>query len=133
MAAGRARTVLSPEPPPRKRKPAADKPEAPEWKPRPGAPTVRVRPTLRDPFDELPRPSYHHTEAEAQEQFEADEAAGLAPVIEYLTRAIWAPPPREVPTVHELAMQGLARELPTGHFWISPEGTRVLHEAMVGP
>lgn len=130
--ASRKPTVLTPTAPRKSRaKPKAAASTA-EWSPRAGQPTWRSRPTKADPFtDEVPGPTYG-TEEEVRAQHASDTAAGLEPMLEVLTQALWSPPWREVPTVADLAGIGEAHQLADGAYKITPRGYEILREAMRG-
>lgn len=91
--------------------PLPEKPK-PEKVPEP-APEVkgwRSRPTRPGFSGVLERPFYG-TEDEVRARAEVDALTGAAPVVEQLRGPVYAPPPREVPTVQELARDGMAREV----------------------
>lgn len=136
MVRQRARTIIS-TPLPEKPKPV--KPERPladvtGWRSRPTAPG----------FSDVIEPSFYGTEDEVRERAEVDEMTGAAPVVEQLRGAVYGRPPREVPTVLELAQNGMAREVTyttrgedgrdkvSTRWEISPTGQDVLNDAMVG-
>jgi hypothetical protein len=103
MPKGRARTVISP-PLPEKAKseaPVAPPPEVKGW---------RSRPTRPGLTGHLERPFYG-AEDEVRERAEVDEMTGAAPVVEQLRGSLYGRPPRDVPTVAELALEGMAREV----------------------
>jgi len=131
------RTVVSP-PLPEKVKPEsnanAELPPVTGW---------RSRPTKPGMSGHIERPFYG-TEQEVRERAEVDEMAGAAPVIEQLRGPLYGRPPRDVPTVADLAKLGMAHERtvrvqkPDGTYrddtrWeISPLGYDVLTDAMLG-
>lgn len=121
------RTVVSPPVPekPKAEKPSAPAPEVKGW---------RSRPT-RPGFSGVVERPFYGTEDEVRERAAVDEMAGAAPVVEQLRGAIYSTPPREVPTVLDLAKRGLAHEHPGagGTRWsITPEGQQILTDAMLG-
>lgn len=63
----------------------------------------------------------------------AREQAEVRPIVECLVGPIYAPPARQVPTVAELAHEGMAHQTHDGKAWkISPLGQDVLTDAMRG-
>lgn len=133
----RARSVISP-PLPSRAKPKTEAPAAPRevkgW---------RSRPT-RPGFSGVIERPFYGTEDEVRARAEVDALAGAAPVVECLIGSLYGRPPREVPTVRELAEQGMAKEVtrtfrrPDGstgsdtRWEITPLGYDVLTDAMLG-
>lgn len=55
------------------------------------------------------------------------------PIVECLVGPVWAPPARDVPTVADLAHEGMAHQTQDGKAWkVSPLGQDVLTDAMRG-
>lgn len=88
----------------------------------------RSRPTLPGPFGD-DEPPYEGDEAAVRARHEADTLAGMAPVLETHSAANWTRH-RDVPTLKELALQGLAREVAAGIFQPTPAGQARIYEAM---
>jgi hypothetical protein len=104
-------------------------------KPKP-APVVAVqrwrsRPTLPGPFGDDEQP-FEGDEAAVRARHEADTLAGMAPVLEVHSAADWTRH-RDVPTMRELAHQGLAHEVASNIFKATPAGQARIYEAMRAP
>lgn len=108
--------------------PPAPKAEKVEPDPR----MYRSRPTLPGPFGD-DEPPFEGTLAEVLARHEVDTEAGMAPVIEYRTAGTpWFRWRRPV-LVAELARLGLARQTEGSKWQISPEGQRMIYDAMEVP
>lgn len=63
----------------------------------------------------------------------ADEHPEQRPILERLVGPVWGAPPRDVPTVADLAHEGMARQTEDGKAWkISALGQDVIYDAMRG-
>lgn len=128
--AGRKRTVISPELPPRASKKPAARPREHDWTP-PAGRALRIRPTAESPFGGFAPMRYTDDEAEVVRWREEDEANGIPSVIEAAQPGVYIPwPIREPVLVADLAAEGLATQGTDGAWRISPEGQRRIYEAM---
>lgn len=129
MVTQRKPTVLTPKVP-RATKPKPVKAESPEWASRPGQPVWRVRFTA----DANPQTAstYFHDRDDAEQA----QVAKPGTVLETIgASGLWGRLARDVPTVQDLAADGMAREVMVGNAtrWeISPLGQEVITDAMVG-
>ena len=94
--------------------------------------SYRSRATLPGPFGDE-EPPFLGTLQEVQERAAVDAEAGMAPVIEYRLPGMPWVPWRQPVLVQDLARRGLARQGESGKWEISPEGQRLIYEAMGVP